>query len=67
MKPQNFLKTSICFLLFLCLQISYSQQREVLPKGFSEKEKAELVKGISFKSSITTIAPSGPVRTAAEW
>lgn len=67
MKPQSILKTTCIFLTFLFFQVSYSQQREVLPKGFSEKEKIELSKGIRQKNTIITTAPSGPVRTAAEW
>lgn len=68
MKPQTKLKLTPVFILFFCFQFIFSQEQEVLPKGFSEKEKAELVvKGFQFKSSAVTTAPTGSVRTAAEW
>lgn len=68
MKPQSILKTTCVFLVFLFFQSSFSQEKEMLPKGFSEKEKtAFLVKDFQFKSSAITAAPLGSVRTAAEW
>ena len=68
MKSPIKLKLSLVLVVFLCVQLGYSQQKEFLPKGFSEKEKAALlVKDFQFKTSATTTAPTGSVRTAAEW
>lgn len=60
-------RTYLVLIVYLYIQFSYAQNEAPLPKGFSEKEKAGLVKGFQFKSNIITAAPSASVRTAAEW
>ncbi|MEX1384378.1 agmatine deiminase family protein, partial [Lutibacter sp.] len=68
MKLQTQFNILVLLFIFLNLNLTFAQEREVLPKGFSDKEKAELlVKGFQFKSSATAVAPTGAVRTAAEW
>ncbi|PKA82681.1 putative secreted protein (Por secretion system target) [Ulvibacter sp. MAR_2010_11] len=54
----------IIFVLFTPLAIS--QQKEVLPKGFTDTEKG-LISEFQFTSSQFTPPPTGPVRAAAEW
>lgn len=52
----------------LTLQISFAQQDQPLPKGLTDSE-SELVSSFQFRNSSTTstAAPTGPIRTAAEW
>lgn len=68
MKPHKNFNTVLILIFFIFPKIFYSQHEKILPKGLSEKEKSELlVKGFQFKSSATTKAPTGNVRTSAEW
>jgi agmatine/peptidylarginine deiminase len=46
--------------------VSFSQDREILPKGFSQTEKG-IISQYEFKNSRLSDPPTGPVRTAAEW
>ncbi len=58
-------KFLVLFVFVLCIPQNYAQ--EILPKGFSKKEKG-LVSQFQFSSRRSAnAAPSGSVRTSAEW
>lgn len=52
--------------LFSIIGTTYGQEELMLPKGLTESERS-IVSDYQFKSNFVTDAPTGPVRTAAEW
>ena len=54
------------FIVALYASSSFSQDREILPKGLTEAEKG-IISQYEFKNSRLSDPPSGPVRAAAEW
>tara|TARA_R110002110_G_scaffold300392_12_gene514434 strand:+ start:2084 stop:3826 length:1743 start_codon:yes stop_codon:yes gene_type:complete len=50
----------------LCVNLAFSQEREILPKGLTEAERG-IISQYEFKNSRLSDPPTGPVRTAAEW
>lgn len=60
-------KILVLFLLVFYSQCIFSQEEEFLPIGLSESEK-ELISDYQFRrSSALTAAPTGAVRSSAEW
>ena len=60
------LKLTLLLILFVNLQIVFSQEREVLPKGLTEAEKG-IISDYQFVRRVVSDPPDGPVRAAAEW
>ncbi len=60
------LKLAFILALFINLPLTYSQEREVLPKGLTEAEKV-ILSEYQFVNRVVSDPPTGPVRAAAEW
>lgn len=53
-------------LVFLNINLFFAQENKSLPKGLTKEEQI-LIKDFQFRKSGIVEAPSGPVRTSAEW
>jgi len=64
----KYLPLKLAFLLALLINITmtFSQEREVLPKGITEAEKG-ILSEYQFVNRVVSDPPTGPVRAAAEW
>ncbi len=65
MKPIKQQFALVVFILFMSV-LTFAQEETPLPKALTETERS-IVSQYQFRNAFVTQAPTGPIRTAAEW